>query len=226
VLDWARSGHGTPALGNAAIWAVAAPADDEAVSRLLELKDKIAHKNLRAWLEEVIASIAGASGVSPDEIADRQTPDHGLDENGRRTWDLQGYRVTLRLTSAGAVEREIIDPRGQERKSVPSTIRQESSDVWTALGWRDSIGRHPVLASLARRLVWQIELPTAGERVLGMPAASGWQDHQARLLDVPDDASLSIAHPVQVPHTLQESWQRCIVEKQIVQPFKQLFRET
>lgn len=257
TLAWARSTEGNPALGNAAIWALARPADQEAIQRLLELRSVISHKVLRARLDAAIASLARATDLSPDELVDRQVPDHGLDVQGERAWIVDGYRVTLRIGPGGAVEREILAPDGRVRKGLPSGVRQTHPEMWPAISretkelkatisvqrarledamisgrywtasvWHETVGGHPVLAPLGRRLVWQIDLPATERPLYARPTGDGWRDDAGEPLDVPDTARLSIAHPLSMPDAVQERWQRSIVGERIVQPFKQLFRET
>jgi hypothetical protein len=268
VLTWARSGNGTPMLGNAAVWALARAADAEAVRRLLDLKQRIKHKNLRARTEEALAGLAAASGLSPDEVADRQVPDHCLDRSGSRTWQLGGHTVTLSLPPSGGVQRTIRDAVGREVRAVPAIVRESHAGTWkeitqegkviaatlsaqrarleeamiagrtwTLATWQETIGAHPFLSSLARRLVWQVQAPAPATV---MPDEDGqWRDVSRQMVTVSPDGLLAVAHPLTMPDGLlavahpltmpdgdQTAWRQRIVAARLVQPFKQIFRET
>ncbi|HLJ82914.1 MAG TPA: DUF4132 domain-containing protein [Candidatus Eremiobacteraceae bacterium] len=122
-----------------------------------------------------------------------------------------------------------------ERKRLASTVslqraRFERAMVdrrtWSAESWRRNVMRHPVLANLARRLVWKIDhgattvgtgLPDSEETVAAVDGVS---------LKVGADNALTLVHPVELSYDVQSDWQHRIVHLKVVQPFKQIFRET
>ncbi len=123
-----------------------------------------------------------------------------------------------------------------ETKALGKTLtlqkgRMEAAMVddrrWEAARWPELIGQHPILGHLARRLVWAV-FTGGGERVAcAMPGEDGaWRDMDGRPVGVPADAWLRPAHPVELRPEEQADWQRFLVAEHIVQPFKQMFRET
>jgi hypothetical protein len=122
-----------------------------------------------------------------------------------------------------------------ERKALSATVslqraRLEGAMVagrrWPLESWRRAFAQHPLLKSVAQRVVWRIDME--GETTgIGMPTTeNAWIDVNGAPFDVPNAAVLSIVHPVDLKPENQAAWQRRIVAQHVIQPFKQLFRET
>lgn len=80
--------------------------------------------------------------------------------------------------------------------------------------------RHPLAGPLLRRLVL-----VAADGTLGMPAEDGWEAADGHTTGFPDGL-VRIAHPEDfLPAECWHAWQRRIFDREIVQPFKQVFRE-
>ncbi|HXG11993.1 MAG TPA: DUF5724 domain-containing protein [Gemmataceae bacterium] len=81
---------------------------------------------------------------------------------------------------------------------------------------------HPVLAPLLERLV------LIGDGIIGYPTKRGkaLRDHAGRLEPVTKDELLRIAHPYDLLRTKKwHLWQHDCFRRELVQPFKQVFRE-
>ena len=253
ILAWSRSGAGSPALGSAAVSTLGRMADDDALRRLLALRSKIQHRNLQTRLDEAIGILATLRGSTPAAIADTMVPDHGLDVDRQRTWHLGDWTVTLRLDSKGAVVRESTAPDGRQR-SVPATVKKQHEAAWKAVAaeeralkatltpqrhrlevamvegrsweveeWSTTFGRHPLLSNLAGRIVWQLEgkVPT-----LAIPKGGQWKASTDQAVLPPPGTRISLPHPLTVSSEVLLAWQRAITSQGIIQPFKQMFRET
>lgn len=94
---------------------------------------------------------------------------------------------------------------------------------WPAAVWRERYLDHPLVGTIARRLIW---------RFTGSDGAHDgiWQD--GRLVDVsdnplavPDDAEVELWHPIGRPIEDVLAWRRWIEAHEIRQPFKQAHRE-
>ena len=119
--------------------------------------------------------------------------------------------------------------RREEARDQVARMRPALEDLMVrglplpASEWR-GLMRHPFVAPLLRRLVL-----TAETDPLGFPAedGAGLVDAAGALQSWPNDATpLRIAHPADLlPAGLWHVWQRACFDRQITQPFKQLFRE-
>ncbi len=97
--------------------------------------------------------------------------------------------------------------------------------VWSLEGWQQTYGENPVLSHLARRLVWRVE--ESGRTSYARPDRDGrWLDVAGGDARVGEGAHLSVAHPVWWDSEQLKAWQSYVVRHEIVQPFKQAYRET
>ncbi len=97
--------------------------------------------------------------------------------------------------------------------------------VWGLEGWQQTYGENPVLAHLARRLVWRVE--EEGRTSYARPERDRlWLDSAGGHVVLSEGARLSVAHPVGWDAEQLHAWQSHVVRHEIVQPFKQVYRET
>ncbi|MCW7536563.1 DUF4132 domain-containing protein [Aquabacterium sp. A7-Y] len=107
----------------------------------------------------------------------------------------------------------------EQRRRFVAALERRLVDA-TAMGQAqlDSVMDHPLMADLAQRLVWQDE-------------AGGMGLYRRDGLEGPDGlhgpcGSLRLVHPVELLRQGRlADWQRWLVERGVVQPFKQVFRE-
>lgn len=96
--------------------------------------------------------------------------------------------------------------------------------TWRYEVWRQIFTGHPVMAHLASRLVWRVDL-VGPPRYFLPDGADGWIDSHGQPVRLHPEATLSLAHPATArPEPLQQ-WRENLVRERIVQPLKQLFRE-
>ena len=240
---------------NAALWSLAQPHDDESVRRLLRVIGKVRHRGLKTRAERLLSHAAEARHETPDSLTDRLVPTHGLDSNGARSWVVDGYQVEVRLMPDGEVQRVIRRPDGKPVLSAPKALQDQAIDIWreiaatikqlkreltdqkhrledamvegrswSAREWQSTVGSNPVMASLAKRLVWNVAYP--GHDLFVMPAGGErWELLEGEQVEIPDEAAISLAHPLAMPTEELDGWRHRIVATEIVQPLRQLFRE-
>ncbi len=240
---------------NAALWSLAQPHDDESIRRLLRVISKVRHRGLRTRAERLLSHAAEARHETPGSLADRLVPTHGLDSNGARSWVVDGYRVEVRLMPDGEVQRVIRRPDGKPVVSAQKALQNQGIDIWREIAatikrlkselteqkhrledamvegrfwsvrdWQSTVGANPVMASLARRLVWKVAYP--GHDLFVMPAGDDrWELHEGGHVEIPEEAAISLAHPLAMPAEQLDGWRHRIVATGIVQPLRQLFRE-
>jgi hypothetical protein len=247
------SGREVPA--NAALWSLAQPGDDEAIRRLLHVSRNVHHRGLKTRAEQLLRQTAEARRETPESLADQLVPAYGLDQDGSRSWSIDGYGVVVRLTSRGDVERVITRPDGKSVGSPPKALQDDPTGVWQDIAatikqlkvtlteqkhrledamvdgrswsirtWQSTIAANPVMRSLAKRLVWRAS--TGKFEFFAMPtAANRWQLHTGQEVEIPAEAVLSLPHPLGMPPEQLEGWRHRVVAADVVQPFRQLFRE-
>jgi hypothetical protein len=87
--------------------------------------------------------------------------------------------------------------------------------TWLGAEWRARYLDHPVTGTLGRRLIWQVT-DAGGSRAV-LPALDG--------SDVPDEAVVSLWHPCEQPADEVRRWRDRLLEEELLQPFKQAYRE-
>ena len=95
---------------------------------------------------------------------------------------------------------------------------------WALAAWRERYLEHPLVGTLARRLIWKF----TGE---GHAASGSW--HEGRLvgsdgaaLDWPDDSTrVELWHPIHEPTEVVLGWREWLAVHEVRQPFKQAHRE-
>ena len=107
---------------------------------------------------------------------------------------------------------------------------------WSAEAWRERYFDHPVVGVLARRLIWTVKTGDLVVQASSLPEAAGdagasrklapqLADLKGRPVDVPDDAEITLWHPLDSPAGDVLAWRERLAELQITQPFKQAHRE-
>jgi predicted DNA-binding WGR domain protein len=120
----------------------------------------------------------------------------------------------------------------KDAKAVASlqVVRLEQGMVerrrWPAADFRLFFLQHPLMRHLAARLVWGVY--EQGKLTGGFRVAEDWTlaDEQDALYDLLDDATVGIAHVLEMPAPLQAAFGQVLADYEILQPFKQLGRET
>src|SRR5262249_24080696 len=92
---------------------------------------------------------------------------------------------------------------------------------WTQQLWRERYLDHPLVSHIARKLIWQIE---------GSPDTFIWRD--GKFIDSSEkpvmlspDARVKLWHPMSSLADDVQAWRQLLLKHEIVQPFKQAYRE-
>jgi hypothetical protein len=91
--------------------------------------------------------------------------------------------------------------------------------TWRFADWRERYLDHPLVGTLARRLVWRI----------GSTLGAWWDgqlvDVSGARLDAADEATVALWHPIESDVETVRGWRAWIEERLVTQPFKQAHRE-
>ena len=236
-------------VGNAAIYALSNMRSPEAVGQLAILKTRVKFGTAQKEIAKAFRSVAEALDVPGDEVEELAVPTFGLQEVGRRSENVGGYRAELIVTGSDA-SLTWFDPKGKALKSTPAKVRKEYKDEvdelkrtlkdiksslvaqrdrieslflarrsWPFDQWRERYLDHPLVGTIARRLIWCID----GVPVL--PADGVPRDIDGNPVRVGENAEVTLWHPI--GRTVDEivAWRDRLEELGITQPFKQAHRE-
>jgi hypothetical protein len=125
----------------------------------------------------------------------------------------------------------------QAAKDVASMLAAQAERIdslflldkrWAVSAWRERYLDHPLVGSIARRLIWTIHESGGEDGEAGMPVA--W--HDGRLVTVDDkaiepraNAQMKLWHPIGRPLDEVLAWRAWLQRHQVRQPFKQAHRE-
>ncbi len=189
-------------------------------------------------LEKTLAEVSARRGMSAASLLDRLTPDHDLDAAGQL--DLgQGWAIRLDDRQGAVLTGPADQPApGQaagvlaEIKATVSVVRQRLEDQfaerreWHCDDFAEHQLRHPVNSWFATRLAWTFTLP-------GEPVVSGFPDPDGRFVHtpagpcpVPPGSLVRLLHPVLADPAELDQLRRLAARRGIVQPVRQLWRET
>jgi hypothetical protein len=91
--------------------------------------------------------------------------------------------------------------------------------MWPIDVWRERYLNHPLVAQIARRLIWQVEKTTFIQR------GDGFVDAQDQRIELPKDANVRLWHPIHSAPDDVLAWRHWLETHEVTQPFKQAHRE-
>ncbi|MGW2377273.1 DUF4132 domain-containing protein [Kitasatospora sp. NPDC001683] len=242
-------GPQAPKVANAAVHALARLDGEDGLAQLAVLTTRVTYKGTVKELDKALRDRAAALGLSRAEIEELAVPSYGLTEPGRGVEPFGDARVELlvegtRLRQAWYNEsgRPVKSPPASVRREHADALKEFKSAVkdlekmltaqserlerqflarrsWRYGPWRERLLDHPLVGTLARRLIWTVD-----------GTACAWLDGALRTLtgDEPApaaDAPVELWHPVGHPTGEVLAWRSLLERHQVVQPFKQAHRE-
>jgi hypothetical protein len=240
-------------LGNAALYALAALPKCGGAAQLSRLRNTVRQPGLRRRVEAALAETAGRDGDSIADIEEIAVPDFGLGADatcrepigdGAVELAVAGSEIVLRWYDGAGKPRS--GPSAAMRRENAEEVRaakRRAKDLAAVLGgqilrldrlylserrwplavWRERYLAHPLLATLARRLIWRFD--GSNGSVSGLAEPGGLRDASGAALGVPDDATVALWHPLDAGTDEVLAWRRRLAARGIVQPFKQAHRE-
>lgn len=206
--------------GNACVNALAAMPGLDAVAQLSRLAARVKYDVAQRLIEKALTEAAGRNGVSRDHLEAMSVP--GLGEHGA---------AAMVWISAGK-------PRGQTAE-----IKKAAKDLETLLAaqrirlerqllfqpacpfdrWRAWYLDHPVVSTLARRLIWEFE--AGGVTRTAIYAEGKLVGPANEVAAFEPDASVRLWHPIRSDVRTVLAWRTWLEENGVRQPFKQAHRE-
>ncbi|MET7457337.1 DUF4132 domain-containing protein [Streptomyces sp. NPDC005574] len=238
-----------PKVANAGVNALARVEGEAALAELARLATRVTYKGTLKLLNAALDARAQAMDLSREEIEELAVPAYGLTDVGRaehRLGDItarlevHGTKALLTWTNAtgkavrgvpAAVRRDHADELKELKAAVKDIDKMLSAQserldrqfparrTWPYAVWRERYLDHPLVGTLARRLVWTVD-----------GRAAGFADGELRTLaDAPVVAGagseVRLWHPVGHEPAEIVAWRDWLERHEITQPFKQAHRE-
>ncbi|WP_030683085.1 DUF4132 domain-containing protein [Streptomyces cellulosae] len=240
-------GPRSPKVANAGVVALARVDSEAALAELARLATRVTYKNTVKLLDTALEARATALGLSRQEIEELAVPAYGLTDVGRvehrfgevtATVEVHGTKTLLSWRNAAgkavrgvpaAVRRDHADELKELKaaaKDIDKMLSAQSERLdrqflarrtWSYATWRERYLDHPLVATLARRLLWTVDGTT-----------TGFADGALRTLSdtpVTGGDEVRLWHPVGHEPAEIVAWRDWLERHQITQPFKQAHRE-
>jgi hypothetical protein len=236
-------------VGNAAVSTLAEIATTDAVGQLAMLKARVRFGTAQKEIEKAFDAAAATLSLPRHEIEELGVPSYGLEEGGCRIEQLGDYSAVLQVTGSDAVLRwldasgktlkaapakakaahtEELAELQRSLKDIRSMLTAQRDRVdgifleekcWPIACWRERYLDHPLVGSIAGRLLWCVD-DTPAFFVDGVPtdAVGGAVPHGTT-------AEITLWHPLRGTPAEISQWRRRLEELAITQPFKQAHRE-
>jgi Domain of unknown function (DUF4132) len=192
-------------VGNAAVYALSEIASKEAVGQLAILKVRVKFTTAQKEIAKAFDAAASTLNLPRDQVEEISVPAKVKSEFKDDLKDLQQSLKDIQAMLPA--QRDRIDRLFLSQKR------------WPFAEWRERYLDHPLVGTIARRLVWCVEdiavLASDGKLadVAGQPVAER------------DGTEVSLWHPIGRPVDEIVAWRRRLETLGISQPFKQAHRE-
>src|SRR5215469_3591974 len=236
---------------NACIYSLRAIASPNAIAALQHMQRTTKHAGFRKHISAALTAAAARSGVTPGQLIERVVPTAGLDANSERHIELtatatarvrvtKDCRVVTEWSSGDSwaprapagvnpreypalrgAAKEVKDALAGERNRLESLLADDRR--WPAGEWLSLYLAHPITGQLARRLLWTVE--DGARTATGMPRGNGQLVSLDGEHDIPADATIRLWHPARAATAEVQRWRDRLVRDELVQPFKQVYRE-
>jgi uncharacterized protein DUF4132 len=227
--------HGTK-VANACVYALGALATPAAVALLSRLAVEVKDRGFQKQVQAAIDAAATRLEVSPTQLLERVVPTYGLDADGRRQLTVGDWTAELAVESSRVTTRWL-GPEDEEEKAAPAAARDDPAlaevkaaakelrkalstersrleslladdAVWSYDDWRAAYRDHPFVGVIARHLFWRFD----GEPALGDDAPANADE-------------VRLWHPATSTAEEVRALRGTLLERELVQPFKQAYRE-
>ena len=237
-----------------AVWPMVQWADEDAVMRLLQIQQRTRDRGTLTHIDGIMPDLASKHGMTAEELKDRAIFTYGLNVQGECTWHVDEFTLHLGISPAGRMQRSVRGADGKMLRQRPAILEEQwqllaekakmlswvlavqkkclaaamkERRIWSYAAWQGTIAAHQISRHLARRLVWGISLPDDTHYAYACFDDQGnWRNAEGEAVLISDEHRLRIVHPVEMTPEEHSRWQRSIVTHKIIQPFKQIFRET
>ncbi|MFC6997801.1 DUF4132 domain-containing protein [Rufibacter roseus] len=246
-------GPAAAAVGNACLYTLYQSEGLEGISHLSRLKLRIRQSSTQNLIEKYLQEAAKEQGISVHEIEDLAVDQYGLEE-GHIEYELENFKAVLEIAGVGKTELKWFKPDGSSQKSVPSAVKEKQPVALkqiketakqievTLSAQRDRLDRmfkaervftwqyfqqyyvsHGLLSYLTKRLIWIFEKDGVSQNVFFFNNA--WRTSELTIAEAGPETMVRLWHPAMATISEIEAWRRFLVEHQILQPFKQAYRE-
>lgn len=239
-------------LGNACVTALGMMPGLPAIGQLAILKTKVKSGPTQKEVEKAFNAAAARENLPREEIEELAVPSYGLEEVGQFRESFGEYQVELTVGGSSAalhwlkqdkpiksVPAAVKKEHAAELKELQTAVRDINSmlpaqrerldtlflsqKTWPLSIWRERYLDHPLIGTIARRLIWSFA--SKGRSNDGIWHKGDLLGIKGKPLNLKGDAIVSLWHPI--CHAMEDvlAWREWLERGEIIQPFKQAHRE-
>jgi hypothetical protein len=239
-------------LGNACVTALGIMPGQAAVGQLAVLKVKVKFGSAQKEIEKAFVASAERAGLPRDEIEELAVPSYGLEEVGLFRQSFGDYQAELHIDGSSAsvhwskegkplksVPAAVKKEHAEDFKELQASVKDLnamlpaqreridtlflSQKTWPLAVWKERYLDHPLIGTIARRLIWSFR--SKNNEKAGVWHGEAVVDPDDKPQKLANDTTVSLWHPIGRPLDDVLSWRNWFEQHEVVQPFKQAHRE-
>ncbi|MFY1672059.1 DUF4132 domain-containing protein [Plantactinospora sp. WMMB334] len=240
-------GPRNPKVANAGVHALSRIPTEDALAQIARLAARVTYKGTLKEVTAALDARAAALGLTRDEVEELAVPAYGLTEVGRRvdhfgdasaTLDATSGTVTVTWRNAGgrvvrSVPASVRSGHPEQLAEFKAAVKDVekmlsaqaerldrqflAARVWPFEAWRARYLDHPLVGTLARRLIWLVD-----------DVPCGYHDDALRTHDgaeITAGGTVRLWHPIGREIDEVVAWRGWLETRRVTQPFKQAHRE-
>lgn len=237
--------------GGAAMLAFTMMSPKVGVIQLLKIRKKSRNKNVLKLVEKHLRNMAAKMNLTEDAMLELSCPDFGLAEGVIEkdfgdftaiveTDDIRKPVLRWRNNSnekiIKTVPKKLKDEQAAEVKYLKSQLKELTATFavhrerlencwvneteWLFADWRESYVDHPLLSRFSSLLIWYFD-----EKETAIVLDGKWVNASGENVDIGSSEKVQLWHPIYSDVALVEEWRAFFMERELLQPFKQAYRE-
>ena len=225
------------------------------VSKLTNLKAKAKNKNILKRINKAIATIGKKAGLSKAEIEESVIPDYGINDGGEYIYKFGKLKGIFSVKNLKDSETYYLIENEKKQKTIPIEIKNNfgdelkefkkiSKEIKTSLGsqrkriedfflnshsipYKTFIKNyisHNLIKILSKDLIWNFKSASINVNLLFYNGK--FVDHNGKpTKEKLDQCTVSLWHPIGFNSKYILDWRSFLLKNEILQAFKQAFRE-
>ncbi len=248
-----RIGSRAVRVGNACVLALNTIGTEDAVAKLSLLKFKVKNGTALRMINSQLLKTAERLGVTPIDLEELSVPTYDMEEVGKRSETVGDYIAQLTIdgntvdlqwskqdgsllksvpTAIKSSHAEVIKELKGDAKDLASMLsgqRQRLENLylldraWPMTVWRERLLNHPLVGTLARRLIWTFDLD--GRQLTGIYHEGLVRGVDDQPLEGIESSTVRLWHPIIATRDSIAAWRNWLFDHSVTQPFKQAHRE-
>ncbi len=239
-------------LGNACVTALGMMPGLPPIGQLAILKVKVKFGSAQKEIEKAFNAAAAREKLPREDIEELAVPSYGLEEVGHLRESFGEYQAELTVEGTSAALHWLKENKpirsvpaaakkehAAQLKELQAAVKDINSmlpaqrerldtlflsrKTWPLSVWRERYLDHPLVGTIARRLIWSFA--AKGRTNDGIWHNDDLVSVKDKPLTLKDDATVSLWHPI--GHAMEEvlAWRDWLEQREVIQPFKQAHRE-